>query len=52
MNHDWLMRFLEHDIQDKNYLRYIKRFLIAGIMDGTERIDSDRLCQVKCEINL
>ncbi len=42
VDHDWLMRFLEHDIQDKNFLRYIKRFLIAGIMEGTELIDSDR----------
>ena len=42
VDHDWLMKFLEHDIQDKNFLRYIKRFLIAGIMEGTELIDSDR----------
>lgn len=42
VDHDWLMIFLEHDIQDKNFLRYIKRFLIAGIMEGTERTDSDR----------
>ena len=41
VDHDWLMKFLEHDIQDKNFLRYIKRFLIAGIMEGTERTDSD-----------
>ena len=38
VSHDWLMRFLAHVIQDKNFLRYIKRFLIAGIMeDGTLR---------------
>ena len=42
VDHDWLMKFLEHDIQDKNFLRYIKRFLIAGLMEGTERTDSDR----------
>ena len=42
VNHDWMMRFLAHDIQDKNFLRYIKRFLIAGIMEGTELLDSDR----------
>ena len=29
VDHEWLMKFLEHDIQDKNFLRYIKRFLIA-----------------------
>ena len=42
VDHDWLMKFLEHDINDKNFLRYIKRFLISGIMEGTELKDSDR----------
>lgn len=42
VDHEWLMKFLEHDIQDKNFLRYVKRFLIAGVMEGTELKDSDR----------
>ena len=42
VDHEWLIRFLEHDIQDKNFLRYIKRFLIAGVMEGTELRESDR----------
>ena len=42
VDHDWLMKFLEHDIADKNFLRYIKRFLIGGIMEGTELKESDR----------
>ena len=42
VDHDWLMKFLEHDIQDKNFLRYVKRFLIAGIMEGSELKESDR----------
>ena len=42
VDHNWLMKFLEHDIDDKNFLRYIKRFLISGIMEGTELKDSDR----------
>ena len=42
VDHEWLIKFLEHDIQDKNFLRYVKRFLIAGIMEGTELLDSDR----------
>lgn len=33
VNHDWLVKFLEHEIKDKTFLRYIKRFLKAGIMD-------------------
>jgi group II intron reverse transcriptase/maturase len=42
VNHDWLMKFLENDIEDKNFLRYIKRFLIAGVMEGHERQESDK----------
>lgn len=42
VDHEWLMKFLEHDIADKNFLRYVKRFLIAGIMEGTELIESER----------
>lgn len=42
VDYEWLIRFLEHDVQDKNFLRYIKRFLIAGVMEGTELKDSDR----------
>jgi len=42
VDHDWLMRFLENDIADKNFLRYVKRFLIAGVMEGTERKESDK----------
>lgn len=36
VDHDWLMKFLEHDIDDENFLRYIKRFLKSGVMEGTE----------------
>jgi len=41
LDHEWLMKFLEHDIQDKNFLRYVKRFLKAGVMEGLERFESD-----------
>ena len=42
VDHDWLMKFLEHDIADKNFLRYIKRFLKGGVMEGTERQKSEK----------
>ena len=42
VDHGWLMKFLEHDIDDKNFLRYIKRFLIGGVMEGTKLMDSDK----------
>lgn len=42
VNHDWMMKFLEHDIADKRFLRYIRRFLKAGVMEEGKRLDSDR----------
>ena len=42
VDHEWLIKFLEHDIADRNFIRYIKRFLIAGVMEGTELQDSDK----------
>ena len=42
VDHEWLMRFLEHDIEDKNFLRYVKRFLKAGIMEDLTRHESDK----------
>ncbi len=36
VDHEWMMQFLGHRIADKRVLRYVKRFLMAGIMeDGT-----------------
>ena len=40
VDHKWLMKFLENDIADKNFLRYIVRFLKAGIMVGNRYEDS------------
>lgn len=35
VEHEWMMKFLEHRIADKRVLRYIVRFLKAGVMsDG------------------
>lgn len=42
LDHEWLMKFLEHDIEDKNFLRYIRRFLTAGVMEGSELQPSDK----------
>jgi len=42
VDHDWLMKFLENDIADKNFLRYVKRFLLAGVMEGTEFSESEK----------
>lgn len=34
VDHKWMMKFLEHRIDDKNLLRYIARFLKSGVMDN------------------
>jgi len=42
VDHEWIMRMLEHRISDTNLLRLIKRFLIAGIMEQGEWEESDK----------
>ena len=42
VNHKWLMKFLEHDIQDKTFLRYINRFLISGYMEDMKYYETDK----------
>ena len=42
VDHGWLMKFLEHDIADKNFLRFIKRFLIAGVMEENVYRESEK----------
>lgn len=41
VDHEWLMKFLEHRIEDKNFLRLIARFLKAGIMEEGKYLRSD-----------
>ena len=42
VNHEWLIKFLEHTIQDVNFIRYIKRFLISGIMEEGRFYETDK----------
>ncbi|MDL1976437.1 MAG: hypothetical protein LWX55_17050 [Deltaproteobacteria bacterium] len=42
VDHEWLMKFLEHRIADKRVLRYVKRFLMAGIMEDETVRASDK----------
>ena len=34
VNHEWLMRFVEHRIGDERVLRLIRKWLKAGVMEG------------------
>ena len=42
VDHDWMMKFLEHEIEDRNFLRYIRRFMKAGIMEQEEVHETDK----------
>jgi group II intron reverse transcriptase/maturase len=42
VNHDWMIKFLEHEIEDKNFLRYVERFMKAGIMEEGKYWDTDK----------
>ena len=42
INHEWLMRFLNFDIADQRFLLYVRRFLIAGVMEDGAYLESDR----------
>ena len=42
IDHEWMMRFIEHRIEDKNLRRLISRFLKAGIMEAGIRYDTPR----------
>ena len=42
VDHEWMMKFLEHDIADKVFLRYIKRFLKAGVMENGKYLESEK----------
>lgn len=51
LDQKWLIKFLEHDIADRNFIRYIVRFLKAGVMEGTELTDSDKGTPQGCLIS-
>ena len=42
INHEWMIKFLKHVIQDKHFIRYINRFLISGIMEEGKKLESDK----------
>lgn len=42
VDHKWLMKFLENDIEDKTFLRYINRFLISGYMEDMKYHETDK----------
>lgn len=41
LDHEWLIRFLEHDIADRKFIGIVRRFLKAGIMENGNLLESD-----------
>ena len=42
VNHEWLIKFLENDIKDKVFIRYVNRFLISGYMEDMKYYETDK----------
>jgi group II intron reverse transcriptase/maturase len=42
VDHEWLIKFLEHDIADKKFIEIIKKFLKAGIMEDGKYLDIEK----------
>ena len=42
IDHEWLIKFLEYRINDRTYIRYIKRFLKSGILEQGKPLKSDK----------
>ena len=41
MDHDWLMKFVEHRIADQRVLRHIKKWLKAGVIEDGKRTETE-----------
>lgn len=42
VDHKWMIKFLENDIKDKTFLRYINRFLISGYMEDMKHHETKK----------
>lgn len=42
IDHEWMMKFVEHRIADKRVLRHIKKWLNAGVLEDGKRIVMER----------
>lgn len=42
VNHEWMIKFLEHNIADKKFIEIISKFLNAGIMENGKYLNSEK----------
>jgi len=41
VDHDWMIKFLEHDIADKKFIEIIRKFLKAGVMEDGKYMSTE-----------
>jgi group II intron reverse transcriptase/maturase len=41
LNHEWLIKFIEHRVRDRRVIRLIQKWLKAGVLEDGERIRSE-----------
>ena len=41
LNHEWLVKFIEHRVSDRRVVRLIQKWLAAGVLENGERTRSD-----------
>src|SRR5256885_1780192 len=41
LNHEWLVKFVEHRIADRRVVRHIQKWLNAGVMEDGKRVAQD-----------
>jgi RNA-directed DNA polymerase len=44
IDHDWMMRFLAHRIADRRILRLVRKWLVAGVIEGGKKTASRAGC--------
>ena len=42
VDHEWMLKMLEHDIADRRFLEIIRKFLEAGVMENGKYLDSEK----------
>ena len=42
VDHEWLIRFLEHDIAERKFIGIVRKFLEVGIMENGKYLDIER----------
>jgi RNA-directed DNA polymerase len=42
LDHEWLVKFVEHRIADERVVRHIQKWLNAGVMEEGKRVEQEQ----------